>query len=95
MHGYISKCVKMHRKPTGGTNKHGKHIIVWSRKKRERHTRTNPAPGDTSQMVTPKQGHWASDVTINPLRVSNVATPRTGEASTSIKHRSKPTLTYK
>ena len=28
MHGHVSKLVKMHRKPTGGTNKHGKHSIA-------------------------------------------------------------------
>ena len=32
MHGYVSKHVKMHRRPTGGTNKHGKHVIAQSRK---------------------------------------------------------------
>ena len=30
MHGHVSKRVKMHRKPTGGANKHGKHSITWS-----------------------------------------------------------------
>ena len=30
MHGHVSKHVKMHIKPRGGTNKHGKHIIAQS-----------------------------------------------------------------
>ena len=30
MHGHVSKCVKMHRKPMGGANKRGKHSITWS-----------------------------------------------------------------
>ena len=33
---------------------------------------------------------WASHITTNLLRASNVAKPRTREANTSIKHRSKP-----
>ena len=32
MHGHVSKRVQMHRKPTGGANKHGKHSITRSRK---------------------------------------------------------------
>ena len=32
MHGHVSKHVKMHIKPMGGTNKHGKHIITRSGK---------------------------------------------------------------
>ena len=32
MHGHVIKCVEMHIKPTGGTNKHGKHNIARSRK---------------------------------------------------------------
>ena len=32
MHEHVSKHVKMHRKLTGGTNKHGKHSIAWSGK---------------------------------------------------------------
>ena len=82
MHGYVSKRAKMHIKPTGGTNKHGKHIIARSRK-RERYAQSNRHCGDGSQMVT--------DVTIQlqtPLRVSNVAKPRTRETNTS-KHRNK------
>ena len=32
MHGHVSKCEKMHRKPIGGINKHGKLIITRSEK---------------------------------------------------------------
>ena len=30
MHGHVRKRVKMHRKPTSGANKHGKHNIEQS-----------------------------------------------------------------
>ena len=33
-HGHVSKCVQVHRKPTGGANKHGKHSIALSKKGR-------------------------------------------------------------
>ena len=32
MHEHVRKYVKMHRKPTGGVNKHGKHSIARSGK---------------------------------------------------------------
>ena len=91
MHRHVSKRVNMHRKPTGGTNKHGKHSIAWSGKKEE-YARSDPASKDASQVVTPKQGLvgiGCNRTTINPLRASNVVRPRTREANTSIKHRSK------
>ena len=91
MHEHVSKSVKMHRKPTGGTNKHGKHIIARSGKG-ERYARSNWHHGDASQMVTSKQGligircnHTAT----NSLRASNVVKPVTRKANISIKHRSK------
>ena len=46
-HAWTCKCVKMHRKPTGGTNKHGKHIIARSRKG-ERYAQSNWHRGDAS-----------------------------------------------
>ena len=52
MHRHVSKRVKMHIKPTGGTNKH---IITWSGKG-ERCARKNRHHGDASQMVTSEQG---------------------------------------
>ena len=91
MHGHVSKRVKMHRKPTGGANKHGKHIIAWSGKG-ERYARSNRHHGDASQMVTSKQGLMGvrcNHTTTNPLRASSVAKPKTREANTSIKHGSK------
>ena len=93
MYGHVSKHVKMHKKPTGGTNKHGKHITRRSgKKKKEGHAWSDLVPGDTFQMVTLKQGHMGvkrNHTTTDTLRVSNAAKPRTKEASTSIKHRSK------
>ena len=91
MHGHISKRVKMHRKPTGGTNKYGKHIIARNGKGKM-YACNNQHHGDASQMVTSKQGLMGvgcNHTTTNPLRASNVAKPRTREANKSIKHRSK------
>ena len=70
MHGHVSKRTKMHRKPTGGTNKHGKHIIAWS----------DLAFGDASQVVTSKQdlvGVRYNHTNTNSLRALNMAKPRT------------------
>ena len=91
MHGHISKRVKMHRKPTGGTCKHAKHIIAQSGRG-ERYAQSNQNHGDASQMVTSKQGLIGvkcNHTTTSPLKASSVAKPRTREANTSIKHRSK------
>ena len=91
MHGHVSKRVKMHIKSTGGTNKHGKHIIAKSRKE-ERHARSNRHHDDVSQVVTCKQGLLGVErnrITTYPQRASSMAKPRTGEANMSIKHRSK------
>ena len=91
MHEHVSKRVKMHKKPTGGTNKHGKHIIAQSRKE-ERHARSNRHHDDVSQVVTCKQGVLGVErnrTTTYPRRASSVAKPRTRKANMSIKHRSK------
>ena len=40
MHGHVSKGVKMQRKLTGGTNKHGKHIVAWNGKGKGTHGAT-------------------------------------------------------
>ena len=53
MHGHVSKRVKMHIKPTGGTNKHGKHIVAWSENE-EKYAQSNRHHGDASQVVTSK-----------------------------------------
>ena len=53
MHGHVSKCVNMHIKPMGGTNKHGKHIITQSGKA-ERYARSNQHHGDASQVIASK-----------------------------------------
>ena len=37
MHEHVSKRVKMHRKPKGGTNKHGKHNIARREKGKGMH----------------------------------------------------------
>ena len=91
MHGHVSKCVKMHRKPTGGTNENGKHIIAWSGKG-ERYERSNRHHGDASQMVTSKQGLIgvrSNHTTTNLRRASSMAKLRTREANTGIKHKGK------
>ena len=83
MHEHVSKSAKMHKKPTGGTNKHDKHNIARS-EKRERYARSNRHHSDASQMVTSKQGLMGVEcnhTTINPLRVSNMEKPRTRKAS--------------
>ena len=67
------------------------HQAEW-KKKKEGHAWSDLVPGDTFQMVTLKQGHMGvkrNHTTTDTLRVSNAAKPRTKEASTSIKHRSK------
>ena len=87
----------MHRKPTGGTNKHEKHIIAWSGKG-ERYARSNQHHGDASQMVTSEQclmGVGCYHTTTNPLKASSVAKPKTREANTSMKHEGKQAYTYK
>ena len=53
MRVHVRKRIKMHIKPTGGTNKYGKHNIARSGK-RERYARSNRQQGDASQMVTSK-----------------------------------------
>ena len=91
MHEHVSKRAKMHRKPMAGTNKHGKHDIAWSGKG-ERYACSNRHHGDASQMVTSKQGLTGircNFIATNLLRASSMAKPRTKEANTSIKHRSK------
>ena len=59
----MHKHVKMHRKPTGGTNKHDKHSNAWSGKGKGTHKAT------WHQEMPPKWLHlnkasWASNVTI-------------------------------
>ena len=91
MHGHMSKRVKINRKPTGGTNKHGEQSIARS-EKREGYAWSDWHHGDASQMVTSEQGLMGVGcyhTTTNPLRASSVAKPRTKEASTSIKHKGK------
>ena len=91
MHEHVSKHVKMHRKPTGGTNKHAKHNIERSRK-REGYAWSNLAFGDASQMVTSKKGlmgFGCNHTRSSPRRAPNMAKSRTRKANTDIKHRSK------
>ena len=75
MHGHVSKCVKMHRKPMGGTNKHGKYSIARSRKGKGTH-------GATRHSEMPPK--WLS-----PQKPPNMAKSKIREANISIKHRSK------
>ena len=65
MHGHVSKRVKMHRKPTGDTNEHGKHIIARNGKG-ERYAQSNRHHGNASQMVTSKQGHMGVGHNLQP-----------------------------
>ena len=91
MHENVSKRAKMHRKPIGSTNKHGKHNIAQS-EKGERYARSNRHHDDASQMVTSKQGLIGvgrNHTTTNLLRVLSAAKSRTREANASIKHRNK------
>ena len=82
MHGHVSKHVKMQRKPIGGTNNHGKHIITRS-KKREGYAR--------SDLVSEQglMGVRYNHTRLSPRRAPNMAKPRTREAKTSIKNRSR------
>jgi len=62
MHEHVSEHVKMHRKPTGGINKHGKHSIAQS----EKGMGTNGAtwhPKMPSKWLHLNRALWASDVT--------------------------------
>ena len=83
-HAWTCKqACKMHIKPTGGTNNHGKHVIPRSGKG-ERCARSNWHHVDASQMITSKQGFMGvgcNHTTTNPLRALSVAKPRTREAS--------------
>ena len=62
MHEHVSKRVKMHRKPTGGTNKHSKHNIVWSKKGKDTHSATQHSEMPP-KWLHPNKASWASDVT--------------------------------
>ena len=62
MHEHVSKRVKMHRKPMGGTNKHGKHNIAQSGKGKG--TRgTTQHPKIPPKWLHPNKASWALDVT--------------------------------
>ena len=60
--------------------------------KKEGYVQNNLASRDAFQMVTSKQGLigvGCNHTRSSPQRVPNMAKPRTREANTSIKHRSK------
>ena len=89
MHGHVSKHVKMHIKPMGGTNKHGK---ISQSGKGERYARSNWHHSDASQVVTSKQGLMGvrrNHATTYPQRAPNVVKARTRDANTDITHKSK------
>ena len=67
MHGHVSKHVKMHKKPMGGTNKDGKHNITQSRKGKGTHRAT------WHLEMPPKR--------LSPRKVPNMAKPRTRKAN--------------
>ena len=62
MHEHVSKHVEMHRKPTGGINKHGKHSIAWGGKGKgtRRANRHSEMPSKQSH---PNKASWASNIT--------------------------------
>ena len=62
MHEHVSKCVKMHRKATGGTNKHGKHSIARSGKGKGTHEATRH-PEMHLKWLHPNEASWVSNVT--------------------------------
>ena len=68
---HVSKCVKMHRKLTGGANKHGKHIITWSRRGRGMHEATSIIEMPPKWLHLEKAS-WALDVTTQPQPVKGV-----------------------
>ena len=65
MHEHVNKRVKMQRKPTGGTNKHGKHIIAWNGKRKGMHEATGIMVMHP-KWLHPNKASWASDVTAQP-----------------------------
>ena len=71
MHEHVSKRVKMHRKPMGGTNKHCKHIITWSRKGRGMHKATGITKMPP-KWLHPDKASWVSDVTTQPQPIKDV-----------------------
>ena len=62
MHEHVSKRVKMHKKATGGTNKHGKHIIVQSGIGKGTHGATWH-PKMPPKWLHLNKASWVSDVT--------------------------------
>ena len=71
MHEHVSKHVKMHRKVTGGANKHGKHIITRSGKGRGMHEATG-IKEMPPKWLHPYKASWATDVTTHPQPVKGV-----------------------
>ena len=62
MYEHVSEHVKMHRKPTGGTIKHGKHSIAWSKKGKGMHGATRH-PDMLPKWLHPNKALWVLDVT--------------------------------
>ena len=71
MHEHASKRVKMYRKPTGGANKHGKHIITWNKKGRGMHEATGITKMPSKQLH-PNKASWASNITTQPQPAKGV-----------------------
>ena len=66
MHGHVSKHVKMHRKPTGGTNKHGKHIIAHGAEKGKGMHEVTGIMAMHLEWLHPNKASWVSNVTTQP-----------------------------
>ena len=62
MHEHVSKHIKMHKKPTGGINKHGKHNIARRGKEKGMH-RVTRHPEMPPKWLHPNMTSSASDVT--------------------------------
>ena len=62
MHGHVNKRVKMYRKPTSGTNRHGKHSSARSEKGKGTHGATLHLEM-LPKWLHPNKASWPSDVT--------------------------------
>ena len=71
MHEHVSKRVKIHRKPMGSANKHGKYIITWSGEGRGMHEATSITEM-TPKLLHPDKATWVSDVTTQPQPTKGV-----------------------
>ena len=91
MYGHVTKHVKMHIKPMGGTNKRGKKMSYGAEKGINVHETTgimamHPKRATFEQGL---MGVGCNQTRSSSRRAPNMARPGTREANTSIKHRRK------